>query len=196
DKLYMDVAYYNTRVMGPTHVQNVTDLACRTALAYRGVSHITIPVDIQDEAVDSGHSKRNIPHHTSHVFARGEVTPPDQEVQRAADLLNAGKRVTILAGGGALRASRQLEEVAERLGAPIVKALLGKGAVPDDSPYTTGGIGLLGTKPSQEALESCDTLLIVGSAFPYIEYYPKPGGARAVQIDRDPKSIGLRYPAA
>src|SRR5215467_9617636 len=194
DKLYIDVAYYNTRVMGPTHVENVTDLACRSALAYRGVSHITIPVDIQDQAVDSKHSKRNVPHHTSHVFAHGEVTPAKHELQRAADLLNAGKRITILAGGGALRATSQLEELAERLGAPIVKALLGKGAVPDDSPYTTGGIGLLGTKPSQEAMENCDTLLMAGTSFPYIEFLPKPGQARAVQIEINPMRIGLRYP--
>ena len=108
--------------------------------------------------------------------------------------LNAGKKVAILAGQGALHAGEQLEAVAEKLGAPIVKALLGKAAVPDDSPYTTGGIGLLGTKPSQTALEECDTLLIVGSSFPYIEFMPKPGKARGVQIDLDPRRIGLRYP--
>src|SRR5439155_6232641 len=104
-----------------------------------------------------------------------------------------GKRVVILAGRGALGATDELEQVAERLGAPIVKALLGKAAVPDDSPYTTGTIGLLGTRPSQEALEQCDTLLMVGSSFPYIEFLPKPGQARGVQIDSDPKRIGLRY---
>jgi pyruvate dehydrogenase (quinone)/pyruvate oxidase len=120
--------------------------------------------------------------------------PADDELGRAAEVLNAGKKVAILAGQGALDAGDELEAVAEALGAPIVKALLGKSAVADDSPYTTGSIGLLGTRPSQEALEACDTLLVVGSSFPYIEFYPKPGQARGVQIDLDPVRIGLRYP--
>src|SRR5438045_1029203 len=109
-------------------------------------------------------------------------------------MLNAGERIAILAGQGALGAGEQLVAVAEKLGAPIIKALLGKASVPDDSPYTTGGIGLLGTKPSQTALEECDTVLIAGSSFPYIEFMPKPGDARGVQIDIDPRRIGLRYP--
>jgi pyruvate dehydrogenase (quinone)/pyruvate oxidase len=117
-----------------------------------------------------------------------------EDLRKAAEILNAGKKVAILAGQGALHAGEQLEETAEKLAAPIIKALLGKAAVPDDSPYTTGGIGLLGTKPSQIALEECDTLLIVGSSFPYIEFLPKPGKARGVQIELDPKRIGLRYP--
>src|SRR6185503_523626 len=104
------------------------------------------------------------------------------------------ERVVILAGRGALDATDALETTAARLGAPIVKALLGKAAVPDDSPYTTGGIGLLGTRPSQEAIEVCDTLLLAGTSFPYIEFLPKPGQARAVQIEIDPVRIGLRYP--
>jgi pyruvate dehydrogenase (quinone)/pyruvate oxidase len=116
------------------------------------------------------------------------------DVERAAAILNEGKKVGILAGRGALGASEELEQVAEALGAPIVKALLGKAAVPDDSPYTTGGIGLLGTKPSQEVMEDCDTLLMVGTSFPYIEFMPKPGQARGVQIELDPKKIGLRFP--
>src|SRR5690348_15012414 len=112
----------------------------------------------------------------------------------AASILNEGKKIVILAGRGSLGASDELEQLAELLGAPIIKALLGKAAVPDDSPYTTGGIGLLGTKPSQEAIENCDTLLMVGTSFPYIEFLPKPGKARGVQIDLDPARIGLRYP--
>ena len=120
--------------------------------------------------------------------------PSERELAAAADVLNAAKKPCILAGQGALHASRQLETMAEKLGAPVVKALLGKGALHDDSPYTTGGIGLLGTRPSQEAMEDCDTLLIVGSCFPYIEFYPKPGEARVVQIDSDAKRIGLRAP--
>src|SRR5437016_3560206 len=195
DKVFMDVAVYNTRVMGPNHVENVADLACRTALVYRGVSHITIPVDTQEREVDQKTlSKRNVPHHTSDVCAIGVVVPPDSDLDRAAYILNSGKRIAILVGRGALNATDELEVLAETLGAPIIKALLGKAAVPDTSPYTTGGIGLLGTKPSQEALENCDTLLMVGTSFPYIEFLPKPGQARAIQIELDPMRIGLRYP--
>src|SRR4029079_11308814 len=124
----------------------------------------------------------------------GMMIPPDRDLERAAYILNSGKRIAILAGRGALAATDELEVLAATLGAPIVKALLGKAAVPDTSPYTTGGIGLLGTKPSQDEMENCDTLLIVGTSFPYIEFYPKPGAARAVQIEIDPKRIGLRYP--
>src|SRR5689334_386151 len=195
DKLFMDVCVYDERIMGPNHVENVTDLACRTALAYKGVSHITMPVDFQEQEVKSlRRSKRNVPHHTSNTYTRMPQLPPSPDLERAADLLNRGKNVTILAGRGAIGAREELERIAEMLGAPIVKALLGRCAVPDDSPYTTGTIGLLGTKPSQEAMEDCDTLLIVGSAFPYIEFLPKPDQAKGVQIDFDPKQIGLRFP--
>jgi pyruvate dehydrogenase (quinone) len=195
DRLFIDVAKYNARVMGPAHVENVADLACRTALAYRGVAHITIPTDVQDmTAARSERSKRNVAGHTSDVFARSARLPGEADLRRAAALLNAGDKVAILAGAGALGATDALERAAELLAAPIVKPLLGKAAVPDDSPYTTGPIGLLGTRPSQEALEECDTLLMVGTSFPYIEYYPKPGQARAVQIELDPIRVGLRYP--
>jgi len=195
DKLFMDVAVFNERIMGPTHVENIADLACRTALAYHGVAHITFPVDLQEKEVKKKlASSRNIPHHTSDVYARSARLPDYADLQRSADVLNQGKKVAILAGRGALNATEELEETAELLGAPIVKPLLGKAAVPDDSPYTTGGVGLLGTKPSQEAMEDCDTLLMVGTSFPYIEFMPKPGQARGVQIELDPKRIGLRYP--
>jgi pyruvate dehydrogenase (quinone) len=130
----------------------------------------------------------------SNLMARGGQLPDPQMLQRAADILNQAKKPFILAGRGSIGATEELLAVAERLQAPIGKPLLGKQAVPDESPYTTGGVGLLGTKPSQEALEGCDTLLIVGSSFPYIEFYPKPGKAKAVQIELDPKRVGLRYP--
>ena len=194
DQLFSNVAKFNQRIMGPAHVENVTHLACRTALAYRGVAHLTFPVDIQEMDAGAYRSKRNIKHHTSDVYARSARLPAEDELASAAAVLNAGKRIAILAGRGALHATDELEQAAERLAAPIVKALLGKAAVPDDSAYTTGSIGLLGTKPSQEALESCDTLLMVGTSFPYIEFLPKPGQARGVQIELDPMRIGLRYP--
>ncbi len=196
DRLFMDVAVYNTRVMGPEHVETVANLACRTALSRRGVAHINFPVDTQSEPVKSGlRSERNIKGYAdTQAFAHRSGLPSGEELRRAATILNEGRKVAILAGQGALRAGDELVAVAEKLGAPIVKALLGKACVPDDSPYTTGGIGLLGTEPSQDVLEDCDTLLLVGTSFPYIEYYPKPGQARAVQIDLDPARIGLRYP--
>jgi pyruvate dehydrogenase (quinone) len=194
DKLFADVAVYNARIMGPAHVENVADLACRSALSYRGVAHIAFPVDIQSMNAERQRSKRNVPNHTSDVLVRSARLPDEVDLQRAAEVLNNGAKIVILAGRGALGASDELEDVAQRLKAPIVKALLGKAAVPDSSPYTTGGIGLLGTKPSQEALEACDTLLMVGTSFPYIEYYPKPGQARAVQVELDPQRLGLRYP--
>ncbi len=193
DKLFIDACVYNNRIMGPAHVEATVDLACRTALAYRGVSHITIPSDVQDMSHDE-RSSRNRKHHSADIFSRSARVPNELDLQRAADILNKGKRAVILAGRGALDATDELEEAAELLGAPIVKALLGKAAVPDDSPYTTGGIGLLGTRPSQEAMEGCDTLLMVGTSFPYMEFYPKTGDAKAVQIELDPKRIGLRYP--
>jgi pyruvate dehydrogenase (quinone)/pyruvate oxidase len=195
DRLYIDVATYNERVMGPTHVENVVDLGVRTALAYRTVSHITFPVDLQEmEVKKRQHSKRNVPHHTSRAESGGAMLANREDMERAATILNEGKKVTILAGRGALHATSQLEQVADVLAAPIVKALLGRAAVPDDSPYTTGTIGLLGTRPSQEALENCDTLLMVGTSFPYLEYLPKPGDAKGVQIEFDPRRIGLRFP--
>jgi len=194
DRLFLDVAKYSARIMGPSHVENVADLACRTALAYRGVAHLSVPLDIQEQPVSRKGSKRNVPHHTSDVAARSARLPAEEDLLRAADILNQGTKIAILAGQGALHATSALEATAERLGAPIVKALLGKAAVPDDSPYTTGTIGLLGTRPSQESLEACDTLLMVGTSFPYLEFLPRPGQARAVQIELDPARIGLRYP--
>ena len=195
DKLFIDVCVFNERIMGPTHVENIMELACRTALAYRSVSHVTMPVDFQEQEVKkSQRSMRNIGNHTSSVPTHGFKIPAQQELERAADSLNKGKKVLILAGRGALDATDELEKVAELLAAPIAKALLGKAAVPDDSPYTTGTIGLLGTKPTQEAIGDCDTLLMVGTSFPYIEFLPKPGQARGVQIDIDAQRIGLRYP--
>jgi pyruvate dehydrogenase (quinone)/pyruvate oxidase len=195
DKLFMDVAVHNTRVMGAAHMENAAALACRTALAWRGVSHITIPVDVQDEAVSRDiRSKRNVAHHVSDAMGWEPALPKEASLRAAADLLNAAQKPLILAGQGALNASSQLAAVAERLGAPVIKALLGKSALPDDHPHAIGGIGLLGTRPAQEAMETCDTLLIVGSGFPYIEYYPKPGQARIVQIDHNPQRIGLRAP--
>ena len=196
DKLFEDVTVYNTRIMGAAHVENVTELACRTALSRRGVAHITMPVDMQEEEVKkSTRTKRNVPHHVSNQMSFRSGIAADDALRAAADLLNQGKKITILSGRGANGVGDLLEQVAEKLGAVIAKPLLGKMSVPDASPYCTGSVGLLGTKPSLEALKECDTLFIVGSSFPYIEFYPDIGGAKCVQLDLDPARIGLRYPA-
>ncbi len=196
DRVYMDVSVYNARVMGPMHVRSVAHLACRMALSRRGVAHINFPTDTQSMTIDEDvRSPANLPGHAeTDVFARRSGLPAPQDLERAADILNAGSRIAILAGQGALHARYELIAMAAKLGAPIIKPLLGKACVPDDSPYTTGGIGLLGTAPSEEAMQNCDTLLLVGTSFPYIEFYPKPGRARCIQIDRDPGRIGLRCP--
>jgi pyruvate dehydrogenase (quinone) len=193
DKLFMDATAYSVRVMGAAHVQDVVEQACRTAIAYRQPTHVMIPVDFQSQPAKD-RSERNVADHVSNIMAQGGHMPNAEMLQRAADILNQAERPFILAGRGAIGATEELLAVAERLQAPIGKPLLGKQAVPDESPYTTGGVGLLGTKPSQEALESCDTLLIVGSTFPYVEFYPRPGKAKGVQIEIDPKRIGMRYP--
>jgi pyruvate dehydrogenase (quinone)/pyruvate oxidase len=194
DKLYMDVAVYNERVMSAAHMEPVADLAIRSAIDKRGVAHITIPIDVQQEPVKQGRSKRNRPHHTSAQRAIPGNVPSMGDLKEAAAILNDGKRVAILAGQGALHASAELIALAEMLGAPIVKPLLGKACVPDDSPYTTGGIGLLGTAPSEDVMENCDVLLMVGTSYPYIEYLPEPGKCKVIQIDSNAQRIGLRAP--
>jgi pyruvate dehydrogenase (quinone) len=194
DKLFMDVAAFNQRVMGPAHVHNVVDEAIKTALARRTVAHITVPKDIQTWTADDSHrSAANITRHSADLYAGPRSIPPQETLRRAADLINDGKKVAILAGRGCLGARDEVLELAEKIGAPIVKPLLGKAVVPDDNEYTTGGVGLLGTSPSQEALAECDTLLIAGSGFPYMEFYPKAGQAKGIQIDVDPARIGLRF---
>ena len=194
-KLFADVAAYSTRIMSAAHVDNAVSLACRIAVTQRTVAHVSIPVDVQEQSIEEAEpSARNVAHHVSFAKTDGQRVPDEDSISRAVEVLNRGKRIAILAGQGALGARDELQEIAELLGAPIVKALLGKGVIPDDHPLTTGGIGLLGTRASQEAFEECDTLLIVGSTFPYVEYYPKPRQARGVQIDRDASRIGLRFP--
>src|ERR671914_923036 len=148
DKIFSDVAEYSVRVMGPTHVENVAHLACRTAVLRRGVSHITFPVDLQDREIKHERSKRNVPGHTSDVITESARLPHEGDLAQAADILNQGKKIVILAGRGALDAGVELEQLADALGAPIVKALLGKAVVPDDSLFTTGTAALVGGPPS------------------------------------------------
>jgi pyruvate dehydrogenase (quinone) len=193
--LMEDVSIFNSRVTGPVHARTVVHRACRAALGHRGVAHLTIAKDIQ--AMKLSADKPSMENHglrTSTSWSPVEDAPSAQQLRAAADLLNAGKKVAILAGQGALNARAEIEQVAEKLGAPVAKALLGKAVLPDDSQFTTGGIGHLGTEPSEWAMHNCDTVLILGSTMPWIDSYPKPGAARGVQVDRNPDRIGLRYP--
>ncbi len=196
DYLYQDVAIYNQRVMGPAHVANVVNFACRAALSNSAVAHVAIPIDIQAMPASAERRfKRNVKGHTSANYQSPKRTPDPALIDEAAELLGRCSKPVILAGAGARGAGRELEEAAERWGAPIIKALLGKDCVPDDSPYAIGGIGVVGTRAAVNALKSCDGLLIAGSCFPYIEFLPVPGQALCVQIDHKPEHIALRYPA-
>jgi len=193
-QLYSDVTVYNSMIEVPEQAEMAVDIACRTALAQRGVSHLTIPIDVQEKKLSGNYSRHNVPyHHTSHAYV-SETIPRRSVIEDAAKILDAGNRVVILVGQGALGAGEEVLAVAETLGAPVVKALLGKAVIPDDNQFTTGGIGLLGTTPSSDAMDEADTLLMVGTSFPYIDYLPKLGKARGIQIDIKPEKIGLRYP--
>jgi pyruvate dehydrogenase (quinone) len=193
--LFKDVAVYNQMVLGAGHVEALVDAGCRSALSHRGVAHLNIPVDFQEQEVgEDEKSAKKVPGHTTHVWRTPIVVPRHDDLRAAADVLDAGRKTVILAGQGALGAGSELEQLADLMAAPIVKPLLGKATVPDDSPFTTGGIGLLGTEPSEVAMERADTLLMVGTNFPYLEFYPNHDTCRAVQIDRDPSRIGLRFP--
>ena len=195
DYLFNDVAVYNQRIMGPQHVLNAVDYAVRTALTHRGPAHLAFPIDYQAMAAEGGSRyMRNVPGHTSATYRPPVRIPTRQDLDAAVAVLQGKAKVAILAGAGARGAGSELEAVAEKLGAPVIKAQLGKDCIPDDSPYTTGPIAMVGSRPSEEALEQCDALLIVGSTMPYIEFYPEPGQAVCVQIDDKPERIGLRYP--
>lgn len=192
--LFEDVSVYNEEVINPNQIEMLANEACRHALNNRGVAHITFPVDYQEAEPSGKGTMHKVEGSTTNHWSPAIVVPPEENLRKAASILNEAKRCVMLVGQGALGATDEVIEIAERLGSPIVKALLGKAVVPDDSPLTTGGLGLLGTTPSQEAMEEADALFIVGSSFPYMEYLPKPGEAKGVQIDDKPNRIGLRFP--
>jgi pyruvate dehydrogenase (quinone) len=195
DRLFADAALYSERVMGAAHAETVAELACRSAVAMRCVSHISVPVDIQFAPLSRALRASRAAARPGTLPGAGAALPAESELARAAEILNEGRRICILSGRGALGAGAELATVAERLAAPVTEALLGRGTLPDSHPHLVGTAGLLGTRPAQDAMEGCDTLLIVGSGFPYLEYYPRPGQARVVQIDSHPGRIGLRVPA-
>ena len=192
-QLFSDVSVYNSMINVPEQAEMVVDFACRTALSRRGVSHITIPIDIQERKLKGDYSRHKVAGHTSDIY-NPLILPDKKLIEDAAYILNSGERVVILAGQGALGAEDELISVAQKLGAPIVKALLGKAVVPDDNSYSIGGIGLLGTGPASDAMSEADTLFMIGTSFPYIDYLPRPGQARGIQIDIKQEKVGVRYP--
>jgi pyruvate dehydrogenase (quinone) len=192
--LFKDVAReYVQMATTPEQVRHLVDRAVRIATVERSVTCIILPNDLQElEAVtEPPHKHATV--HSSVGVCHPYVIPQDDDVRAAADILNHGERVAMLVGAGALNATDEVIEVADRLGAGVAKALLGKAALPDDLPFVTGAIGLLGTKPSWNLMMECDTLLMVGTNFPYPEFLPKPGQARGIQIDIDGRMLGIRY---
>jgi len=194
--LYDDVTngVYNKLITGPAHLLSVVDVARRAALARRGVAHLSFPVDVQTKSLadDDESLGIDVQHGTASGWVPQIEFPSPDAVRAAADLLNAGRRTALLVGQGALGSTVEVEAIAARRAAPVVKAFLGKTVIADISPYSTGDIGEFGTTASSAAMRGCDTLLIAGSTMPWLHYYPKPGQARIVQIDRDPTSVGLR----
>lgn len=190
---YEDVADFVEQVSVAPQMRHVIDRAMRVAQSERGVSAIIVPNDLQDLAYEEP-PRQHGTLHSGVGYQAPKVVPYLEDLQRAAAVLNAGKKVALLVGAGALHATEELIAVADRLGAGAAKALLGKAALPDELPWVTGSIGLLGTKPSWDLMRECDTLLMVGSGFPYSEFLPKEGAARGVQIDIEPDMLSLRYP--
>ena len=196
--LMKDVACFVEVCTAPEQARHLVDRAMRIAQAERGVAVVIFPNDVQEaKAVEPKHAHGTIHTgigHTGMGVSQPRIVPSDQDLDRAADILNRGERVAMLIGAGAANAAAEVVAVAERLQAGVAKALLGKGVLPDGLPFVTGQIGLLGTKASDELMQGCDTLLMVGSTFPYGEFLPKEGAARGVQIDIDPTMLSLRYP--
>jgi pyruvate dehydrogenase (quinone) len=194
ERLFEDVADYVYEAAVPSQVRHLVDRAMRTAIGKNGVSVLVLPGDLQELPYEDP------PHKHGSVmsgigYTKPLVVPYETDLRRAAEVLNAGSKVAILAGAGALHATDEVIAVADRLGAGAAKALLGKAALPDDLPWVTGSIGILGTKASWDLMRHCDTLLMIGTGFPYAEFLPAEGKARAVQIDIDPSMLSIRYPA-
>lgn len=191
--LMKDVAIFNTAITGPQHALTVVDHACRIALSTPGVVHLTVSKDIQNVALEKDERPKENKNLFGSSFSLPRTDVPEKwQIEQVANVLNHSKKTAILVGRGALAAQMEVEQLAAKLKAPVAKALLGKAVIADNSPYTTGGIGHLGTLPSKKIMHSCDALLILGSNMPHLEYYPKPGQAKCIQVDRDVKRLGLR----
>ncbi|MBF8650154.1 thiamine pyrophosphate-requiring protein [Pseudomonas putida] len=192
--MFKDVAgAFVQQASTPQQVRHLVDRAVRTAVGERRVTAVILPNDLQDLSYEDP-TRAHGTVHSGVGYSKPKVVPFDADLQRAADVLNAGRKVAILVGAGALGASKEVAAVADQLGAGVAKALLGKGVLPDELPWVTGAIGLLGTEPSYKLMAECDTLLMIGSGFPYSEFLPKEGQARGVQIDLQPDMLSLRYP--
>jgi pyruvate dehydrogenase (quinone) len=197
DRVFMDLADYNVLITVPGSIPSLVDRAMRTSLARGTVSHLTFPNDLQVAPADAepwptvGPARAPA---TAPTFLGARSVPDAASLERAAEVLNQGTKVAMLVGVGALGAREEVLAAADALASPIIKTLPGKAAVPDDHPLTTGGLGLLGTKPSEAVVHECDTLLMVGTDFPYTAHLPEPGQARTVQIDSDPVRAGNRMP--
>ncbi len=193
-RMFQDVADYVHEAAVPSQVRHLVDRAMRTVLGRNGVGVLVLPNDLQEKPYEDPPRKHGSVF-SGVGYTKPRIVPQDVDLRRAADVLNAGKKVAILVGAGALHATDEVIAVADRLQAGAAKALLGKAALPDDLPWVTGSIGILGTKASWEMMNHCDTLLMIGTGFPYAEFLPEEGKARAVQIDIDPTMLGIRYPA-
>ncbi|HWD38614.1 MAG TPA: thiamine pyrophosphate-dependent enzyme [Fimbriimonas sp.] len=191
--VFEDVACYNQQLMNPSQMETLANEACRYALSHRGVAHLNLPVDYQMKEPE-GVSKHRHGHDTGSVWAPQRAIPEPEQLARAAEILNSAKRPAILIGQGALGAAHEVVALASKIGAPVSKALLGKAAIPDTHPLSMGGLGLLGTSQSQTAMEHCDVLLMIGTSFPYMDFLPKPGQAKGIQIDDKADRMGLRFP--
>ena len=193
--LFKDVAHHYVHMAStPAQVRTLVDRALRIAKAERTVTCIIIPHDIQEQDMVASPPRKHGSVFTGIGYSEPRILPRDEDLRQAAEVLNAGARVAMLVGAGSLHATEEVMAVAEKLGAGVAKALLGKAVIPDDLPYCTGPIGLLGSKPSYDMMMQCDTFLMIGTSFPYSEFLPKEGQARAVQIDIQPRMLSLRYP--
>jgi len=193
--LFKDVASeFVQTCMSPSQARHLVDRAVQVAKASRSVTAVIFPEDVQESEYEDPPMTHGSVFTAPQREIRSRVIPPAEEVRRAAEVLNSGEKVAILVGQGAREAANEVEQVAELLGGGVAKALNGRDVLPDDLPYVTGPIGLLGSKPSYEMMDGCDTFLMIGSSFPYAEWLPEPGQARGVQIDIDGRLVGIRYP--
>jgi len=194
ERLFADVSEFCQVCMHPGQVRHVLDRAFKTALTARGVATVVIPEDVQEAKAEPSPERTHGAVYSSVGWSRPRVLPDPDELRRAADVLNEGRKVAMLVGQGAAHAEEEVAEVAELLGAGVAKALLGREVLPDELPFVTGPVGLLGSKASDEMIMNCDTLFMIGSSFPYAEWLPEEGTARGVEIDIDGRMIGVRYP--
>jgi len=193
DRVFSDVAEFVQEAAAPAQLRHLVDRGLRVAIARNGVTVLVLPKDVQDLPWKDAKRAHGFTR-SGFGYTRPRIVPHEQDLHRAAAALNAGRKVAILIGAGARGAGDAVVQIADRLGAGVAKALLGKDVLPDDLPFVTGAIGLLGTKPSSDMMEGCDTLLMIGTGFPWAEFLPPDGQARAVQIDIAPEMLGLRYP--